>query len=129
MIAIAITPDQNGILTLNGTNRPGAFAVAAANVGSAGTLTVRPRISGLDASGMTLTICETIPATGQCAAPRAASVQRLFGANETASFAVFAAASSPISFSPASRRIFVEVTDEGSISRGSTSVAVRTAGD
>ncbi|WP_394693892.1 peptidoglycan DD-metalloendopeptidase family protein [Hyphobacterium sp.] len=127
MIAIAITPDQNGILTLNGTNRPGAFAVATANVGSAGTLTVRPRIAGLDASNVTLTICETNPASGQCLTPRAASVQRSFATNETASFAIFAAAASPISFSPATRRIFVEVRDNASVSRGSTSIAVRTA--
>ncbi|GJL96806.1 MAG: hypothetical protein DHS20C06_06230 [Hyphobacterium sp.] len=127
MIAVAITPDQNGVLTLDGTNRPGAFAVATANVGSAGTLTVRPRISGLDASDMTLTICETNPATGRCLASRTASVQRNFGANETASFAIFATTANPIGFSPASRRIFVEVTDDGSVSRGATSIAVRTA--
>ena len=126
MIAISVTSSQNGILALNGINHPGAFAIATANVGSAGPLTVRPRASGINTGEMSLTICETNPVTGQCLAARAGDVQRSFAAGETASFAVFASAASPIMFSPASRRIFVEVVDNAGVSRGSTSIAVRT---
>ena len=126
MIAIAVTPQQNGILSLNGTNRPGAFAVATANVGSAGNLTVRPRAAGLGQQGVSLTICETNPATGQCLAARSADIQRAFSASETASFAVFAEAASPVAFSPARHRVFVDIVDAQGVSRGSTSVALRT---
>lgn len=127
MIAIAITPEQNGILTLNGINRPGAFAVATANVGSAGTLSVRPRAVGLISANLTLTICETDAATGQCLDPRTGQVERPFTPNETASFAIFASASADIAFNPAGHRVFLDVVDSEGVSRGSTSVAVRTA--
>jgi len=126
VIAIAVTQSQNGILALNGVGPAGVFAVATANVGSSGQLTLTPQIRGVDPSRLTLTICETDSATGACSTSRVPTIQRQYSENETASFAVFARANDTVAFSPASNRIFVDVTDSEGVSRGSTSVAVRT---
>ena len=46
--------------------------------------------------------------------------------NATPTFAVFGTAGGPIGFDPAVNRIFVRFKDGSGITRGSTSVAVRT---
>ncbi|WP_421785625.1 peptidoglycan DD-metalloendopeptidase family protein [Hyphobacterium sp.] len=126
LVAIALTSTSDGILTLADANTNGAFAMAVANVGAEGELTVRPRGTG-GASALELVICETDPADGTCLAPATASVTRTFGANETGSFAIFARpGGQEIVFAPASTRIRVEALDTQDIVRGSTSVAVRT---
>ena len=126
MIAVAITGQQNGILSITDDRYRGAFAVATANVGAAGALTLRPEATGLAASSVALTICETNPSTGQCLGGRADVVQRTFAADETASFAIFAHAEGDIAFSPARNRVRVDIVDDEGVVRGATSVAIRT---
>lgn len=123
LIAIGSTVGNTGILDIP-AGGSAAFAVATANVGAAGTMTLRPVATG-DLS-LDLTICETNPATGACMADRSASLTRTYASNETASFAVFARSEDSVPFTPATRRVFLEAVDDGGISRGSTSVAVRT---
>ena len=126
LIAIAITPSGDGILRIADENSAAAFATAVSNVGAAGTLTVRPQGLGT-ASTLRLRICETDTGTGACLAPATETISRAFGANETASFAVFGRAQGQaVVFAPATSRIRVVAEDATSVIRGSTSVAVRT---
>lgn len=126
LIAIAVTPENNGILRLADSQSAAAFATAVANVGAAGEMTLRP--VGNDAAGsLRLRICETDPVSGGCLSPASESVTRTFAADETASFAVFARGQGEeVSFSPAANRIRLVATDASGVIRGSTSVAVRT---
>ena len=126
MVAIALTPTNDGVLRLSGNDGRAAFVVATANVGAVGDLTVRPAALGTTSS-LRLRICETNTGTGACLAPAGDSVTRSFGAGETSSFAVFAVGQgSDVSFAPASNRISVEAVDAASIVRGSTGVAATT---
>lgn len=126
MVAIALTPTNDGVLRLAGNDGRAAFVVATANVGAAGELTVRPAALGATSS-LRLRICETNTVTGACLAPAGDSVTRSFGAGETSSFAVFAVGQgSDVSFAPASNRISVEAVDAANIVRGSTGVAAST---
>ncbi|WP_421785623.1 peptidoglycan DD-metalloendopeptidase family protein [Hyphobacterium sp.] len=126
LVAIALTPSRDGILRLPDTDSGNAFAVAVANVGAEGELMVRP--AGLREAGtLRLRICETDPDTGACLAAAGDSITRVFAADESASFAVFArGGGSAVPFAPASNRIQLIATDENGVIRGSTSVAVRT---
>jgi hypothetical protein len=73
-----------------------------------------------------LTICETNPATGACLASPTINVLTQIDAMETPTFAIFATGTGNVPFDPATNRIFVRFVDSGGITRGSTSVAVRT---
>jgi len=126
LIAIAITPSGDGILRIADENSAAAFATAVSNVGAAGTLTIRPQGVGT-ATTLRLRICETDTGTGACLAPATETISRAFGANETASFAVFGRAQGQaVVFAPATSRIRVVAEDATSVIRGLTSVAVRT---
>lgn len=126
MVSIAVSPSSDGVLRIPGAQASAAFAVATANVGAEGFLIIAPRATGT-ASGLRLRVCESDSATGACLAPPDTSVRRTFGASETASFAVFAAAQgTDVPFNPSETRIRFEVTDSLENVRGATSVAVRT---
>jgi hypothetical protein len=53
-------------------------------------------------------------------------VTAAYGGGTARSFAFFVQASAPVAFEPATRRVFVRFTDTAGITRGRTSVAVRT---
>jgi len=124
LIAIGRTTSGDGILTLDGPGSAAAFAIATANVGVGGELTIHPSASFN--GDLTIEICETDFATGTCITSRAASVTSNFNANETASFAVFIRSQTGIPFDPAGHRIRFDAVDLNGVSRGSTSVAIRT---
>jgi hypothetical protein len=48
------------------------------------------------------------------------------GAGAQPTFAIFVTGTGPIAFDPATRRIFVRFKDPAGVTRGATSVAVRT---
>jgi len=73
-----------------------------------------------------LMVCETNPATGACLAAPAPSVTTQIDANETPTFAVFVSATGAVPFDPANNRVSLRFKDAGDITRGATSVAVRT---
>ncbi|HEV8440911.1 MAG TPA: hypothetical protein VGT40_22725 [Methylomirabilota bacterium] len=115
-----------GALQIN--TPPGAefLALAAANVGAAGTIAVSAD-SGGQPLPLVLTICRSDPATGSCLGPFAASVTLDMTVGATSTFIVFATRTGSIPFDPASNRIFVRFADPNGIVRGATSVAVYTS--
>jgi subtilase family serine protease len=136
IVALALTPSQNGTLAITGvTGTPGcagcglnAFALATINLGSSDTITVTPTASPASLP-IALTICQTNPATGVCVGgpgSQARNAVLTINPNATPTFAVFAAASGPIGFVPETNRIFVEFRDSTGTVRGATSVAVQT---
>jgi hypothetical protein len=125
IIAVALTPTGDGILAIDGAAGAGAFATATTNVGTAGTLTVEPRLSA-DDTPLDLAICETDPAAGTCTSAIGPSVTTTIEADATPTFAVFATATGSIPLDPANYRIYIEFTDDQGEVRGSSSVAVTT---
>jgi hypothetical protein len=121
---IAVAALAGGILDVpDGSSA--AFAVATADVGAAGSLTVAAD-TGSATLPLTLTICETVPATGACMVAPAPSVATSITAGGTNSYGVFAAASGTVPFAPAGNRVFLRFRDSAGVIRGETSVAIRT---
>ena len=125
VVALSATTGNNGIVDIPGTNGTGAFAVAAINLGAPVAINASANVGAADLP-VTLTICETVPTTGQCLAPPTASVNTSIATNATPTFAIFAQGSGTVPFQPATNRVFVQFKDAGNAVRGATSVAVRT---
>jgi hypothetical protein len=125
IVALAATLTNDGIANIPGTNGTGAFAVATVNVGASGNIT-----ASADTGSVTLpvniSLCETNPATGQCISGISPSVTTQIDANATPTFGIFVQGGGNVPFDPAANRIFVRFKDGGNVTRGSTSVAVRT---
>jgi hypothetical protein len=73
-----------------------------------------------------ISLCQTDPASAQCISAIGPSVSTQIDANATPTFAIFVQGSGIVPFDPAGNRIFVVFRDSGNVTRGSTSVAVRT---
>jgi PKD repeat protein len=125
IVALAVTPDANGILTLGGSPATGAFAVATINVGAGGSITASAD-TGTASLPVSLSVCRTDPTTGQCASAIASSVETQINQGATPTFAVFVNAGGPVPYDPEINRIFVRFRDAGGAVRGATSVAVKT---
>jgi hypothetical protein len=123
VIALAAVAGGTGTLDFP-TSGAGAFAVATDNVGSADTLTVSVD-TGSATLPLALALCPT-DASAQCTSPPATSISQSFAAGAAPTFSVFASASAPVAFAPATNRIFVRFKDSAGASHGSTSVAVET---
>lgn len=125
MIAVGLTPSNDGYSRTNGVGGTGLFVIATSNVGSTATLTARAR--PLDSStAANITVCETNPSTGVCKSPPSASVSRSVASNETATWAAFATATSTIAPDAAKNRLLFEFVDAGGVVRGSTSTGLTT---
>jgi hypothetical protein len=103
----------------------GVFAVATVNVGTGAMITVSAD-TGATNLPVSISICQTTPTTGACQGSPTLSVTTLIGTNATATFGIFVTATANVPFDPAHNRIFVRFKDAGGVTRGSTSVAVRT---
>ena len=125
IVALAATTSNDGILNIPGTNGAGALAVATVNVGASGGITATADTGGASIP-VNLFICQTNPGTGDCLAPPASSVTTTINASATPTFGIFVQGSGNVPFDPALNRIFVRFKDSGGVTRGSTSVAVRT---
>jgi photosystem II stability/assembly factor-like uncharacterized protein len=121
---VALAATSGGIVNIPGTNGTGAFAVATVNVGASGSI-----IASADTGGVSLpvniSICQTNPGTGACLGSPGNTVTTTINANDTPTFAVFVQGSGNVPFDPAANRVFVRF-NSGGVTRGSTSVAVRT---
>ena len=121
---VALAASNGGIVDLAAPGLAGAFAVATVNLGAGGPITVVANTGGA-ALPVAVAICRT-DAGGNCASPPETSPTVTIATNGTPTFGVFVAASSAIPLDPAANRIFVFFLDAGGITRGGTSVAVRT---
>jgi PKD repeat protein len=124
IVALAAVPDGNGILTLAGSPRVGAFSVATVNVGAGGSITASAD-AGTSGLPISLSVCRTTPATGQCETALAPSVDTFIAPGATPTFAIFASAGAPVLFDPEVNRIFFRFRDASGVVRGATSVAVK----
>jgi YVTN family beta-propeller protein len=126
IIALAATTSNNGVVTVPfSQNGAAAFAVASFNAGAAGSLTISTGTG--DASlPIAVTLCQTVPSTGQCQSPPAATLPIDAAAKATQTFSFFVTASGEVPFAPGTSRIFVHFLDASGTSHGSTSVAVTT---
>ena len=70
--------------------------------------------------------CQTNPSSGACLAAPTSSVTTQINANAAPTFGVFVVGTATVPFDPAKNRIFVRFKDAGAVTRGATSVAVRT---
>jgi len=128
IVALAATPTNDGIVNIPGANGTGAFAVATVNVGASGSITATADTGGVSLP-VSISICETNPATGLCVnptAPTTSPVITTINANATPTFGIFVQGSGNVPFDPGANRIFVRFKDGGNVTRGSTGVAVRT---
>jgi hypothetical protein len=125
IVALAATTTNDGIVNIPGTNGTGAFAVATVNVGASGSITASAD-TGSATLPVSIILCQTNPATGQCISAIGSSVATTINANATPTFGVFVQGSGNVPFDPAANRIFVRFRDGGAVIRGSSSVAVRT---
>ena len=125
LVALAATPTGDGIVDLPGTSGANAFAVATINLGAGSTITATPS-TGAATLPISLSICQTVPSTGQCQATAAPSVSASIDSNATPTFAIFVGGGGTVPFDPAGNRIAVQFVDGSGNIRGSTSVAVRT---
>ena len=128
IVALAATLSGDGIANVAGANGTGVFAVAVSDVGSSGNITASTDFGGALVNAI-VTICQTDPVTGFCLSPPTSSVPFFISGPTppgTATFGVFIQGTGFIPFDPANIRIFVRFKDAGGVTRGATSVAVRT---
>ncbi len=125
IIALAATPSNDGIIDLAGTSGANAFAIATFDIGAPGSI-IASANTGAVTLPVTLSLCQTVPATGQCMSPPAATAPADLVTNGAATFAIFVQGSGTVPFLPALDRVFVQFQDAGGTVYGATSVAVRT---
>ena len=123
IVSVNATPSGDGVLDIAGSSA--AFAIATSNVGGGGAVMLAADTGGVTLP-LTLTVCQTNPANGQCLAAPAPSLQVTADAAATGTFSIFATAGGSIPFVPQFNRIFVRFRDTAGEVRGLTSVAVRT---
>ena len=127
VVALAATPNQNGIVDLPASGTASAFSVASINVGSSVALQVEADTAGVSLP-INITLCQT-NATGQCinpALPTSDPVSLNVNTGATPSFSVFASASGSVASNAANNRIRVVFREPNGTVRGQTTVAVRT---
>jgi N-acetylneuraminic acid mutarotase len=125
MMALAATLNGDGIVNIPGTNGTGVFTMASVNMGAGDNLTVSAD-TGSAILPVNILICQTDPQTAACFSPPATSLTTTILSNQTPTFGIFVTATGNVSFDPGANRIFVRFKDSGNVTRGSTSVAVRT---
>jgi hypothetical protein len=125
IVALAATLTNDGIVNILGASGTGVFAVATVNVGASASITASAD-TGSATLPVNITLCQTDPATGQCISAIDPSVTTMINANATPTFGIFVEGNGIVPIDPATNRIFVRFKDDGDITRGSASVAVRT---
>jgi hypothetical protein len=126
IVALAATlPPDPGVVNVPGTNGTAVFAVATVNVGASGNITASADTGGASLP-VNISLCQTNPGNGQCISGIGPSVTTQINANATPTFGIFVQGAGNVPFDPAANRIFVRFNDGSGITRGSTSVALRT---
>ena len=101
------------------------FSVATANQGVSAAITVSADTGGV-ALPLSIALCQTNSATGQCISAISTTVTLQINAGTTPTFGVFVTGQGVVPFDPAHNRVFLRFRDAGGVERGATSVAVRT---
>jgi hypothetical protein len=125
MIAVGLTPTNDGYAHTGGPGGTGLFVLATTNIGITAPLTARVRLSNA-ALPLTATVCQTNSTTGACLAPAAATVTATINQNSNATWAAFLQAGGAIPLDAAQNRVFFEFVDANGVVRGSTSTGVTT---
>jgi hypothetical protein len=99
-------------------------AVASANVGATGSITVAAD-TGSVALPVSIVVCRTDSASN-CRSPPFPAVTTTIAAGDTPTFGIFVSGTgTPVEFNPAADRIYVRFKQDG-LTRGSTGVTVTT---
>jgi hypothetical protein len=125
IVALSATLNSDGIVNIPGANGTGVFSVATANQGVSAGITVSGDTAGV-ALPLSIALCQTNPATGQCISAISTTVTLQINAGTTPTFGVFVTGQGVVPSDPAHNRVFVRFRDAGGVERGATSVAVRT---
>jgi hypothetical protein len=125
IVALVATANNDGIVDIPGAGGTGVFAVATANVGAGGQITVSADTAAASLP-VSLSLCQTDPTTGACLAAPSSSVTVTINSGAMPTFGVFVQGQGPVSFDPAKSRVFVRFLDASNIIRGATSAAPRT---
>ena len=125
IVALAATLNNDGIVNIPGPRGTGIFAVATVNMGASSSITATAD-TGTSTPPVTIALCQTNPTTGGCLGSPADTVTTQINANATPTFGLFVTGAGLVPFDPASSRIFVRFKDGAGVTRGATSVAVRT---
>ena len=114
-----------GIVDIAGTTGAGAFAVATVNVRASGQISASADTGGASLP-VAISLCQTNPTTGMCLDVPGSRVSTQIVIGQTPTFAIFVQGNGAVPVDPANNRIFVRFKDAAGVTRGSTSVAVRT---
>ncbi len=125
LLTIGATPSGDGIVTIPGEIGTTLFAAAAVNIGAAGSITATVDDGGRGLSA-TVRLCLSDPITAACINPPATSISFFSTLYQTLTLTVEITATGPIAFDPANNRLFLRFKSTDGITRGATSVAVRT---
>ena len=125
IIAVGLTPSNDGYSRTGGPAGTGIFVIASTNIGTGASLTARARLSDPALSAITL-VCQTNPGTGQCLSMPTPTVTATVNQNENTTWTAFIQASGTIVQDPARNRVFFEFLDPDGVVRGSTSTALTT---
>jgi len=124
VIALVASGDP-GIVDIPGATGTGVFALASFNLGVSATITVTADTGSANLP-VSFILCETNPTSGQCLAPPATSVTTTIANSATPTFSVFVTGAATIPFAPGTSRAFVRFNDANGVTRGSSSIAIRT---
>lgn len=124
IVAMVATEKQDGIVTMPAGGF-GAFAVATTNLGLGAPIRVSTDTGGA-ALPIEVILCPTEPTLGGCNASPTATVTLPIASGATPTFAVFVRATGSVPFDPTNHRLNVRFSDIAGVTRGLTSVAIRT---
>ncbi len=127
LISVGATPTNDGILNIPGNTGSTAFAASAVNIGAPGTITATVDTNGKPLA-LTASLCKTNATTGACVTPAAPAASATFAlaTNEVGTFSLFVTGTGAVPFDPANNRLFLRFKTADGVTRGATSVAVRT---
>ena len=121
LLSAASTLETPGVVQLRGAERTGVFTLASLNNGAAASSIVVVPFATV--SGVTLTICESNPATAECLEPPAEAVTRSYDADQVRTYTLFVQSDRSIRPDFSTKRVLIEFRENESV-RGRTSVAL-----